>query len=194
VNTVFVDVDTQMDFVFPGGSLYVPGAERILPVVGALNRHAALAGAVVLSTMDAHSEDDPEFRDWPPHCVVGTVGQQKPAGTLLERRVVVPSNRGAVFSVDACQQIIIEKQTIDLFTNANLGDVLDHLRPQRFVVYGVVTEICVRCAAFGLLRLGRLVEVVTDAVRALDERKARDMFAEFTAAGGSLTTSAAVME
>jgi len=193
MNTVFVDVDTQMDFVFPGGALYVPGAEKILPVVFALNRHAAHIGAVVLSTMDAHAEDDPEFRTWPPHCVVGTTGQQKPAGTLLERRVIVPSNRRAVFSVDACQQIVIEKQTIDLFTNANLGDVLDHLRSQRFIVYGVVTEICVRCAAFGLLRLGKLVEVVTDAVSGLDQRKARDMFAEFTAAGGLLTTAAAVM-
>jgi nicotinamidase/pyrazinamidase len=193
MNTVFVDVDTQMDFVFPGGSLYVPGAERILPVISALNRHASRTGAVVLSTMDAHAEDDPEFRAWPPHCVVGTVGQQKPASTLLERRVVVPSNRGAVFSVDACQQIIVEKQTIDLFTNANLGFVLDHLRAQRFVVYGVVTEICVRCAAIGLLRLGKLVEVATDAVRALDEGKAREMFDEFSAAGGLLTTAAAVM-
>jgi len=193
MNTVFVDIDTQIDFVFPAGSLYAPGAEKILPVVSALNVYAARTESVVLSTMDAHSEDDPEFRTWPPHCVVGTVGQQKPASTLLERRVVVPSNRGAVFSVDACQQIIIEKQTIDLFTNANLGFVLDHLHAQRFIVYGVVTEICVRCAALGLLRRGKLVEVATDAVRALDAQKAREIFDEFTAAGGLLTTAAAVM-
>jgi nicotinamidase/pyrazinamidase len=161
--------------------------------VAGLNHHAARAGHTVLSTTDAHAENDPEFSDWPAHCIVGTVGQQKPARTLLERRIIVPSVRGAVFSLDSCQQIIIEKQRFDLFTNANVLDVLDHLKAQRYVVYGVVTEICVRCAAFGLLRQGKLVELVTDAVRSLDKDKAREMFWEFTAAGGLLTTSAAVI-
>jgi nicotinamidase/pyrazinamidase len=193
VNTVFVDVDTQIDFLFPAGALYVPGAEEIIPLVAALNRHAAGTGATVLSSMDAHAENDPEFAEWPPHCVAETMDQQKPAGTLLEGRVVVPSARGAVFSLDSCRQILIEKQHVDMFTNANLSFVLHHLQAQRYVVYGVVTEICVRHAAFGLLRRGKLVELVTDAVRSLDENKAREMFDEFTAAGGLLTTSAAVL-
>jgi hypothetical protein len=37
------------------------------------------------------------------------------------------------------------------------------------------------------------VEIVTDAVRALDEQKARAMFSEFQSAGGCLTTSVAVL-
>jgi len=193
VKTVFVDVDTQVDFMFPAGALYAPGAEKILPVVAALNGYAARTGAPVLSTMDAHSENDPEFASWPPHCVVGTVGQRKPDSTLLAQRIVVPSTRGAVFSLDLCEQIVIEKQHIDMFTNDNLSFVLGHLQAQRFVVYGVVTEICVRCAAFGLLRKGKLVELVTDAVRSLDDEKAQQMLVEFTAAGGRLTTAAAVM-
>ena len=193
MKTVFVDVDTQVDFMFPAGALYAPGAEKILPVVAALNGYAARTGAPVLSTMDAHSENDPEFASWPPHCVVGTVGQRKPDSTLLAQRIVVPSTRGAVFSLDLCEQIVIEKQHIDMFTNDNLSFVLGHLQAQRFVVYGVVTEICVRCAAFGLLRKGKLVELVTDAVRSLDDEKAQQMLVEFTAAGGRLTTAAAVM-
>jgi nicotinamidase/pyrazinamidase len=193
VNTVFVDVDTQIDFLFPAGALYVPGAEKIIPVVAALNRHAAQTGSTVLSTMDAHAEDDAEFAAWPPHCVAGTASQRKPDCTMLDRRIVVPSVRGAVFSLDSCQQILIEKQSLDVFTNANLPFVLDHLRAQRYVVYGVVAEICVRYAAFGLLRRGTRVELVADAVRGLDEKKAREMFNQFTAAGGLLTTSAAVI-
>ena len=74
MKTVFFDIDTQIDFVYPAGALYVPGAERIVPVIAELNRRAAL----VISTMDAHSEDDPEFQIYPHHCVVGTAGQQKP--------------------------------------------------------------------------------------------------------------------
>ena len=30
MKTVFFDVDTQLDFVFPAGALYVPGAENIV--------------------------------------------------------------------------------------------------------------------------------------------------------------------
>ena len=193
MNTIFVDIDTQIDFLFPAGALYVSGAEKALPVISALNRHAERTGGVVISSVDAHTEDDPEFAAWPHHCIAGTVGQQKPASTLLDRRVTVPSVRGAVFSLESCQQIVVEKQHIDIFTNANLPFVLDHLNAQRFIVYGVVTEICVRCAVFGLLREGKLVELVTDAVRALDEKKAAETFDEFTAAGGKLTTSNVVL-
>src|ERR1700677_4355342 len=75
MKTVFFDIDTQIDFVYPAGALYVPGAENILPLVGELNRHAP----VLISTMDAHSEDDPEFQIFPHHCVVGPPAQHKPA-------------------------------------------------------------------------------------------------------------------
>src|SRR5271165_5835142 len=69
MKTAFVDVDTQLDFLFPAGALYVPGAERIVPAVARLNRYAAECGIPVISTTDAHTETDPEFAVWPPHCI-----------------------------------------------------------------------------------------------------------------------------
>ena len=174
MKTVFFDIDTQIDFVYPVGALYVPGAEHILPIVGELNRRAP----ILISTMDAHAEDDPEFRLFPHHCVVGTTGQNKPAITILNDP----------------RQIFIEKQQFDCFSSPDLAPLLAQLNADHYVVYGVVTEICVRCAAFGLLKTGRPVEIVTDAVKALDEQKAREMFHKFTAAGGRLTTSSAVLE
>ncbi len=60
-----------------------------------------------------------------------------------------------------------------------MDPLLARLHADRYVVYGVVTEICVRFAAFGLLKTGKPVEIVTDAVQALDEQKAREMFSEF---------------
>ena len=83
MKTVFFDVDTQIDFLFPAGALYVPGAEHIIPNIARLNRYAAENGIPLVSTVDAHTENDPEFAAWPPHCIVGTVGQQKPASTLV---------------------------------------------------------------------------------------------------------------
>ena len=173
MKTVFFDIDTQIDFVYPAGALYVPGSERILPIVGELNRRAP----ALISTMDAHTEDDPEFRIYPHHCVAGTAGQHKPAVTML----------------NDSRQFIVEKQQLDCFSSPQLGPLLARLNADRYVVYGVVTEICVQCAAFGLLKTGKLVEIVTDAVKAVDEQRAREMFSNFTAAGGRLTTSAIVL-
>jgi len=189
VKTVFFDVDTQIDFLFPAGALYAPGAETILGRVAALNRFAASHGATIISTMDAHSEDDPEFRVYPHHCVVGTTGQQKPAVTLIENRVVAPNE-----SCDRiAAQILLEKQTFDCFTNVNLARLLNALAAERHVVYGVVTEICVKLAAFGLLKTGKRVELVTDAVRALREDDGSRTLREFAAAGGVLTDAESVM-
>jgi nicotinamidase/pyrazinamidase len=183
MKTVFFDVDTQIDFVYPAGALYVPGAEYILPVIGELNRRAPL----VISTMDAHAEDDPEFQIYRHHCVVGTAGQHKPAITLLDHRETVPA-----ITADA-RQLILEKQKLDCFSSPHLQPLLAHLNADRYIVYGVVTEICVFYAARGLLKTGKRVEVVTDAVKALDGQAATKMFQDFTAAGGRLTDSAAVL-
>ncbi len=192
MKTVFFDVDTQIDFMYPAGALYAPGAERILPLIARLNQQAADSGAVVISSMDAHSENDPEFREWPPHCVVGTVGQQKPASTLLAKRIVIPTAEVAE-RIDGYQQILLEKQHLDAFTNSNLRWILEALDADRYVVYGVVTEYCVRLAAFGLLKTGKQVEIVTDAIRSLNESDGARVLREFTAAGGALTTSAALL-
>ena len=51
-------------------------------------------------------------------------------------------------------QILLEKQTFDCFTNVNLAGSLEQLRAERYLVYGVVTEICVKLAAWGLLKTG----------------------------------------
>jgi nicotinamidase/pyrazinamidase len=159
-------------------------------------------------------EDDPEFRDWPPHCVVGTAGQAKPACTLLDKRVTVP-NKPGLPALEGIEQILLEKQALDCFTNVNLNELLEQLsahsvrrgterppesltprraglrcalsqwRAGRCVVYGVVTEICVARAAMGLLKTGRRVELAMDAVCSLSDAERDKFLAEFTAAGGS---------
>jgi nicotinamidase/pyrazinamidase len=191
MKAVFIDVDTQFDFMLPSGALYVPGAEAVIPAIAELNRFAGANGIPLISTADAHLENDPEFARWPPHCVAGTIGQTKPQSTLLGQRTVVPAKRTDV-RIDG-PQIILEKRHNDAFTNPNLNALLEALGADRYVVYGVVTEICVRCAAFGLLKRGGRVELATDAVKSLDDAEARRMLDEFTAAGGVVTTAAEAM-
>ena len=184
MTTVFFDIDTQIDFLFPAGALYAPGAEKIVPTVARLNHHAAKHKIPLVSTVDAHSENDPEFRDWPHHCVVDTVGQRKPASTLLERRVIVPNSPAYLTLSD---QILLEKQTFSALSNHNFARLIDFFAADRYVVYGVVTEVCVKFAAFGLLETGKRVEIVTDAICALNEETGAKTLADFTAAGGHLT-------
>jgi nicotinamidase/pyrazinamidase len=169
VKTVFFDVDTQNDFMLPAGALYVPGAERRLAAIARLNHHAKERGIALISTADAHAEDDPEFAQWPAHCVSGTFGQRKPYQTEVG-------------------QIVINKRTLDCFSNPELPGVLSRLGGERYVVYGVVTEYCVRLAAEGLLATGARVEVVTDAVETLKREEAERTYQALAARGGGLTT------
>lgn len=187
MKTVFFDVDTQLDFMYPAGALYVPGAEKIVEQIAALNRFAGAQDIPLVSTMDAHTENDPEFQAWPPHCVAGCIGQHKPEATLLSRRLVVPNTSSDV-GIESVQQILLEKRTFDCFTNVNLARILERLDAERYVVYGVVAEVCVKLAAFGLLKTGKRVELVTDAVRSLNDTAAAEMTDAFLAAGGVLTT------
>ena len=184
MKTVFFDIDTQIDFMFPAGALYAPGAEKILPTVARLNHQAAKHRIPLISTMDAHSENDPEFVQWPHHCVVETLGQRKPASTLLEKYVVVPN---APCAVPLAEQILLEKQTFSALSNVNFARLLDHFQAERYIVYGVVTEVCVKFAAFGLLETGQRVEIVSDAICALSDENGAQTLADFQAAGGYLT-------
>jgi len=189
MSVVFVDVDTQLDFLYPAGALYVPGAERLLEKLARLNRHAVAKGIPLLSTMDAHTENDVEFRAWPPHCVAGTVGQRKPEWTLMAGRAVMP-----VVARDTVKapQVLVEKVTTDCFTNPMLERLLDELGASEAVVYGVVTEICVANAVRGLLRAGRRVTLVQDAVMSLDDAQAQALEAHVVASGGRLATASQI--
>ncbi len=192
MKTVFFDIDTQLDFLYPSGALYVPGAEHKVPAIAALNRYAAACGIPVVSTTDAHSEDDPEFQSWPPHCIAGTTGQHKAEATLLEKRVIVP-NRHCTLTLAGAEQILLEKQNVDSFTAINLPHVIETLAADAYVVYGVVTEICVFFAAKGLLQFGRPITIVTDAIETLNRETSDRVLADLQASGVRLATSSELL-
>ena len=65
---VFVDVDTQRDFLDPDGALFIAGSGAIRPNLARLTRFARAQGIPILATACAHAEGDPEFAVFPPHC------------------------------------------------------------------------------------------------------------------------------
>lgn len=209
MKTVLWEVDAQADFMLPGGKLYVSGAEKIIPNLNRLVETARQGKVLLISSADAHLPDDSEFQQWPSHCVKGTPGAELIPEARAPRQLVTPNQSDFVFPGDlsAYQQVILEKNTLDVFDNPNADALLARLNPHsarslepvagtpeadagpEFFVFGVVTEYCVRCAAIGLLRRGQRVSIVEDAIQSLDEKKGREVLAELRSYGAHLVTT-----
>jgi nicotinamidase/pyrazinamidase len=194
MKTIFVDVDTQLDFIFPAGALYAPGAENITETLRRLTYYASQSDIKIISTADAHSENDVEFKVWKPHCVAGTTGQLKLTATIVGKPYVLSSREGALElpAASRAQQIVVEKQNVNCFTNPNLVPLLKTFEPSRFVVYGVVTEVCVLHAAEGLLNAGYDVDLVSDAIWPFAPNAADLAIKQLLARGARLTSTAEI--
>ncbi len=189
---VFLDVDTQWDFMDPAGALYVPGAERIRPQLAKLAEYARAHRIPWISSADAHAPDDPSFSVWPPHCVVGMPGQRRVPETSLPGAVIIPNRAGAFrppFDWSGHLVLEVEKQEYSVATNANFDAMLAALGPSRFVVFGVATDYCVKESALALRGLQAPVDLVVDAIREIDPENGRRALEEMTAAGVRLVTT-----
>jgi len=188
---VFWEVDAQADFMLPGGKLYVPGAEKLLPNIRRLTDAARQGRVFLVSHGCYHTKDDPEFAIFPPHCVQGTPGANLVPEALTEKVVTVP-NQAASLPPDLSryQQILLEKQTLNIFESRHADELVERLGPNvEFVVFGVVTEFCVRFAAKGLLERGRRVSVVRDAIETLNSEDGKRAVAELQALGATFITT-----
>ena len=191
-NVVFWEVDAQADFMLPGGKLYVPGAEKLLPNIRRLTDAARQGRVFLVSHGCYHTENDPEFTIFPPHGVQGTPGANLVPEALTEKVVAVPNEVAASLPPDLSryQQILLEKQTLNIFESRHADELVERLGPNvEFVVFGVVTEFCVRFAAKGLLERRRRVSVVRDAIETLNSEEGKRAVAELQALGATFITT-----
>ena len=197
VPLLFWDVDTQHDFIDPDGRLAVSGAGEIVANLEGLTRFAVQEGIPILASADAHVEDDEEFEEFPPHCVAGTPGQKKIPQTSVDGCDVAIDERleGQIEALRSgtLPQLIVEKQKLDVFTQAAAHRILSSLRPERVVVYGVATEYCVRRAVLGIRTAGFAVVVVDDAIRAVDEDAGRQAVEEMKRAGARFARARSIL-
>ena len=182
MKVVFVDVDTQRDFMNEDGALYVPGAEDIKENLGKLTSFAQKKGIPILATVDSHSEDDAEFKEFPKHCVKGTDGQKKIDETTFE---------------DNENNVVFDKKTYNIYDtelgNENFLLELGNHNPDRVIIYGVALEICVAAAAQGLLELSIPITLVSDAVKGIDKDACNETIAEIAKAGDDVKTTAEIL-
>ncbi|HEV2305779.1 MAG TPA: isochorismatase family cysteine hydrolase [Candidatus Acidoferrales bacterium] len=191
------EVDTQADFMLPGGKLYVPGAEKRIPNMLRLVNAAAANGIFIVSSTDQHAADDPEFSRFPPHCVRGTPGAQIVPELKLKKTLAIENSPDAKIPSNAFdfQQIILEKQTLDVFDNSATEKLLRQFPADcEFIMFGVVTEFCVQLAAKGLLERARRVALVTDAIETLDAKEGEKNLNELAGRDARLITTNDALE
>jgi nicotinamidase/pyrazinamidase len=194
------DVDTQADFIEPGGKLYFSGAEEARPAMGRLVEAARAAGVVHVASCDQHELSDPEISQqpdfdstWPPHCLLGTPGAEKIPETkqldpLPLPLIPVPEPSLRRF-LDGRREILIPKKQYDPFTNPNTETALDVLDPGEILLFGVATDICDDAAVRALVRRGRRITFVEDAARGVDESRVESCTAVWREAGVRFTTA-----
>jgi nicotinamidase/pyrazinamidase len=195
--TIFWDVDTSYDFLRSDGKLYVPRSEEIIPALGALTDFAHANRIPIVASADDHTLTDPEISstpDWkttfPPHCMRGTPGQLKIRETELRDPLVIgPALRDPVaMSREVLAHLgdfLLLKQSLDVFTNANVSTLVRTLEPENIVIYGVATDYCDRYVVEGLLRLlpQSTLYLVTDAIRAIYPEEGDRLVAQWAELG-----------
>ena len=194
---IFWEVDVQADFMLPGGKLYVPGSEKLLPNIRKLTDAARRGEVFLVSHGCFHPANDPEFEQFPPHCVKGTPGADFVPEALADKYVRVENDPSAKLPEDLFQyqQILLEKQTLDIFQTVHADDLVKRLPAgAEFVVFGVVTEYCVSCAVKGLLQRKRRVTVVKDAIETLAGEVGTKTLTELTVLGAKLVTTAEILQ
>jgi nicotinamidase/pyrazinamidase len=200
---LFWDVDTQYDFMRPEGRLYVPGAEGIIDNISKVRRFALDNGFSLLADTDWHKEgnaeisDDPNFIDtFPPHCMAGKPGSER-VGYLGNLPIETIPNE-LMSETDLCKitgkeqfHIVIRKETLDVFTNPNTAALIEIMKPQSIVVFGVALDLCVKMTIEGLLKTGNIrLYLVRDAIKSLGVKKDSEVLAEMKNKGVEIISAA----
>jgi nicotinamidase/pyrazinamidase len=205
---VFWDVDTLYDFMRSDGKLYVPGSEEIIPALEALTAFAHAHRIPIVASADNHDLADAEISeapDWkttfPPHCMRGTAGQLKIAETALVEPLVIEPEPGDAEALGRRIRahrgdFLLNKHTLDVFSNANVSTLLDALAPEAIVVYGVATDFCDRYTVEGLLRSlpQAVLYLVTDAIRAIYPEEGERLIASWRDRGVKMVTVSQVVD
>jgi len=196
---VFLDIDTQVDFLDKKGALYVPGGDKIIGNLKLLTKFAFQKNILILSSQDTHRKDDPEFKEFPPHCIKNTKGYKKIKDTLLKKYKIISFRK--IYSPqelrkikDCYPQIILEKNILNLFSNPNTLNLLEIMFPEKVVVYGVVTEYCVKEAVEGLLKNDFKVILVEDAIKEISKKEKDKLFSIWKKRGVEFTTTKKILK
>ena len=148
-NAVLV-VDMVVGFLEPGHNLYFAESRDIVPNIQGLIEQEQAAGSRVIFIADTHDPDDLEFEMFPVHCVRGT----REAEVIQE------------FS--GYDGDLVRKRRYSAFHDTDLEQRLAELSPDRVIICGVCTDICVMHTAADARNRDYEVEIPVDCVATFD--------------------------
>ena len=149
-NVVLV-VDMVVGFMEPGHNLYCGDDSRqIIPRIRQLIERELSDDAEIIFICDTHDPDDLEFEMFPVHCVRGT-----------EEAEVISELRGYPGST-------IRKRRYSAFFETDLEQRLGDLKPDKIIVCGVCTDICVMHTTSDARNRDYVVEIPKDCVASFD--------------------------
>jgi len=150
-NAVIV-ADMLRGFFEAGCPLYVgEKACGIIPNIQRLLERELAQGSKVFFIGDQHDPDDLEFNMYPPHCVAGSIESE-----VIPELAVYPGE-------------IIPKKRYSGFFGNRLEERLGQLRPDKLIVCGVATNICVLYTVADARNRDYDVDVLTDCVASVNE-------------------------
>ena len=145
--------DMLHGFMDEGCPLYCgANARRIIPNIRRRLEKEVKAGSKIFYICDHHAPDDPEFKMFPPHCIEGS-----PETEVIPELAEFPGE-------------IIKKKRYSAFSGTELAAKLKRLKPEKIIIVGVCTDICVCHSAADARALDYEVEVPADCVASFDER------------------------
>jgi nicotinamidase/pyrazinamidase len=154
--SVVLVVDMLRGFCEEGYRLYVGETiRRIIPKIRRLLEEEKAKGSHIIFLCDSHAPDDKEFEMFPPHCVRGT-----------EEAEIIPELRQFAGEV-------IPKTRFSCFYGTNLDERLRELKPDKIIVVGVCTDICVMHTVADARNRDYSVEVPADCVATFDQEAHR---------------------
>lgn len=146
-------VDMLRGFLEEGHPLYCGArARQIIPNVQGLLEQELAEGSTVFFICDHHAADDPEFKMFPPHCIEGTAEAE-----VIPELARYPGE-------------IMPKRRFSAFFDTPLDQKLSQLKPEKLIVCGVCTDICVLHTVADARNRDWEVEVPVDCVASFDER------------------------
>jgi nicotinamidase/pyrazinamidase len=165
IDAALLIVDVQNDFC-PGGSLAVPGGDRVVEPLSRAAGSFAAAGLPVLASRDWHPSLTRHFKEyggtWPPHCVQETTGAAfHPALRLPEEKLVI--SKGS--DPDSDSYSAFDGQSAD---GTSLAEILAALQVRHLYVGGLATDYCVRSSVLDARKAGLEVTVLVDAIAGVD--------------------------
>jgi nicotinate phosphoribosyltransferase len=151
-NAVLV-VDMLRGFLEEGFPLYCGArARRIIPNIQGLLERELAQGSKIFFICDHHDSDDLEFKMFPPHCIAGTAEAEVIPELAKDKGETIPKKRYSAFY------------------GTNLEEKLKTLKPEKIIVCGVCTDICVCHTVAGARNRDYPVEVPVDCVASFDEK------------------------